>query len=382
MAEHNLFLGTAVKSVGDVTLFRRDGKQISRVRVRNVANPRSEAQAETRNFLAPVIRFYGALHDTLARSWQGLNKAKSYAEFQRTNIRLAREQGWFLPKGAQFFPMPYQVSYGSLPSLNYSIQETLAESSLAIYVGPNQRQIRTIGDISWYFLQQGYKHGDVVTCIVVLEYQQGFFRPSVGQFVVNLSDATPATNIGGLDWSFQYTSGHLHLYNGDISVIAGAVIVARFHNNQWLRSTQLMACSGDIVTAITSAEQKAASIKSYQNPERSGDGDSYLDGDGVAYNVATISGRALLFYGGQYNPTILTENAVNFIQLKPANIDDLFFVRDSEGNFLVAGSSASLKPSAWYLNDETPTTASDADCILLQDPSDFYSYMQSIGFTL
>ena len=48
MAKGNLILGTASRSIGDVTMYRRNGQQVSRARVRNIGNPRTEGQAKQR----------------------------------------------------------------------------------------------------------------------------------------------------------------------------------------------------------------------------------------------------------------------------------------------------------------------------------------------
>lgn len=380
MAEHNLFLGTANKSVGDVTLYRRNGKQVSRVRVRNVANPRSEAQSITRNYLAPVIKFYAQLSDVLARSFEGLNKSRSYNEFQRVNIALARKEEWFLPKGEAFYPLPYLLSRGSIAPLVYDISEDLGEPALMIESSVSLMNNPTFGYISQAFIKMGYKVGDVVTAIAVIDYYDGTYAPASLQFTVNPNDAAPAYNVGTTGIGFVCERNSLYISNGTYGIAAGAVIVSRWHRRKWLRSTQRLACAADIIANLQSAASRAASIESYSRGGSYDDGSVYPGGDGQAYSVATMSGRSLLFYGGQYAPKVVTSNNGNFILLKPANVDTYFYILYTDRGYLGTNSNKSTAPADWRCLDITPQGVSAENTIPLAPDTDFYKYLVSIGY--
>lgn len=91
MAKGNPFLGTSSGSVGDVTLYRRNGEQISRVRVRQVANPQTSRQVFTRAILATVSKAYSAGHAIFDHSFEGEQVplgAQRY--FLRENLRMLR----------------------------------------------------------------------------------------------------------------------------------------------------------------------------------------------------------------------------------------------------------------------------------------------------
>ncbi len=381
MALDNLFLGTARRSVGDITLFRRDGRQVARVRVRNIANPKSEAQSITRNFVAPLVRFYGALHTQLAKSFEGLSKSKSYDQFLRVNVRLARQRGWFLEKGAGFYPMPYVLSSGTLKQVQYTFSDDLAEQSVQIILDNVPGSVSTIGQLSRVFVSNGYRAGDIITFVVVVPQDNGTYAPSVQQFRVNVNDVAPLSTLNNGVFAIFYHGNGLYLYNGDVDVVAAAVLVSRFKDKRWHRSTQSLLVDDEIVAALTSAEQRAAAIKSYGPTEGSGDGDVYLDGDGVAYNVASVSGRALLFYGGQYNAKVIASGNNRFVQLKPANLDDYFYIRAADNNYLGTNSAASLSPADWRRLTVTPPSVSEDNTVLLAPDTPFYRYMQSIGYT-
>lgn len=129
MARGNLFLGLARGSVGDVTFYRRNAQQISRVRVRQVKNPQSPAQMYQRAINRTAVRAYGVVKAICDHSYEGISYgAESYAKFLSLNMailrnELANEQSTefrnrsFLPKDVYgMTAMPYFISRGSLPS--------------------------------------------------------------------------------------------------------------------------------------------------------------------------------------------------------------------------------------------------------------------------
>lgn len=71
MAKGNLFLGLARGSVGDVTMYRRDGNQVARARVRKIANPKSSGQIYTRAILSTVAKAYSAGKIIFDHSFEG-----------------------------------------------------------------------------------------------------------------------------------------------------------------------------------------------------------------------------------------------------------------------------------------------------------------------
>ena len=130
MAKGNPFLGTSSGSVGDVTLYRRNGEQISRVRVRQIANPQTSRQVYTRAILATISKAYSAGHVIFDHSFEGERVplgAQRY--FLRENLRMLRaniaadrdanlEAPLSNPLVAKNAPYPvigqYIVSHGSL----------------------------------------------------------------------------------------------------------------------------------------------------------------------------------------------------------------------------------------------------------------------------
>lgn len=93
MAKGNLFLGMASGSIGDVTMYRTNGQQISRARNRKPSNPRSDAQLYQRAILATISRVYQLGHAIFDHSFQGYRRgAENQRRFQKLNLNALRTQ--------------------------------------------------------------------------------------------------------------------------------------------------------------------------------------------------------------------------------------------------------------------------------------------------
>ena len=275
MATGNLFLGTAARSVGDVVMYRREGSQVSRVRVRKIANPKTEAQCRQRAYMAPIPKFFSPLAVVLERSFEGLSKSKSYSKFLKVNADKARANDWLLPKGIGFFPLPYQLSQGTIQNVRYTFNDM--EEQLEITTTLQETEITTIGVLSDIFVNLGYQNGDVVTIIAAKGNARNIaagYIPVVAQFevdttsTVTLADAKLGLSIA-MDGAKLIITG----------IIAGAVIVARFENDKWRRSTQSLAVNANLLGTIGADDFKAAAIASYSNTVGEPNPMVYLDGN-------------------------------------------------------------------------------------------------------
>lgn len=85
MAKGNIFLGMGRGSVGDVTFYRGNGQQLSRVRNRKPKNPRTAAQLYQRAIMATVVKAYQAGKKIFDHSFQGVRVG---ADNMRTFISL------------------------------------------------------------------------------------------------------------------------------------------------------------------------------------------------------------------------------------------------------------------------------------------------------
>lgn len=282
MAKGNLLLGTAKNSVGDVVMYRREGAQITRVRVRNVKNPKTNAQSFQRAIMAPIAKFYSPLSVVLERSFEGLSKAKSHNKFNQVNAGLARAGKWALPKGTGFFPLPYQLSQGTLPVIQCE-----ANDNLVITIPGLQNTATTIGNLSETLIANGYKAGDVVTILLVTSegtaYLTQSYVPHTFQFEVDSTSAVTLSSFFGSNVEIAVNDDALIItaITGK-TVFAGAVIVSRFDGTMWRRSTQSLIVSSGIITAVTADSAVAAAIASYGKTAGDGNPLVYLDGDELA----------------------------------------------------------------------------------------------------
>lgn len=382
MATYNIFLGSGVRSVGDVTLMRRNGKQVARLRLRTIKNPRTEAQATQRNFVAPVMRFYGALRTELKGSYQGLNTDASYNAFQRVNIALARTNGWYLQKGAGFYPMPYQLSRGSISPVPYTWYNHPQGGGIKLTFATAGSSVSTIGNFSTWFTLNGYKQGDVVTLIAVLIDDDGGYYPVSSQFYINTSSSVPATTLFGTDIGILALGTDLMIVSNARTMVAGAVIVSRYHGRSWLRSTQSLCVSPVEVARLTSEEWREAAIASYMAGGSESGGGVYPGGDTQLFNVAARDGRALLFIGDRFTAKSVTDANGTFLMVKPDNVEDYYYLVSASSKTCVPGSGGVDDPPSWWFNTISPADVTISNSILVTAGSQAAQWLQSIGVTL
>lgn len=315
MARNNLFLGTASGSVGDVTVMRRLGQQVSRVRVRTVANPRSAGQAAQRLKLNPITNFYSAYSTPLERSYEGLNKSQSYSALLKENI--VAFNGPFLVKGSNFVPGPFIVSRGSLPVLSYEMNETQASPGIALSL---RNDMVTMGDVARELIAMyGLQNGDQITVIYAINnadvdtYYPGYYR-----WNLDTSDTTPISSVtlpGGLH--FVSNQGDLILLSQTPSdtVVGGAFIVSRKVNSVWKRSTQRFVVAQDIYDTYMTDMAYSAALDSYK------DGASANLGSDVYLNNADTD-----------NPVIVSVTIMGYVDGSSGIMRRMLVGFDADGN--------------------------------------------------
>ena len=178
MAKGNPFLGTSSGSVGDITLYRRNGEQISRVRVRQVANPQTSRQVYTRAILATISKAYSAGHAIFDHSFEGEQVplgAQRY--FLRENLRMLRaniaadrdanlEAPLSNPLVSKNAPYPvvgqYIVSHGSLFNTLVSITPGTPDDTGTFDLGA-----APASGVTWgaFFDSQGLVADDIYTFV-------------------------------------------------------------------------------------------------------------------------------------------------------------------------------------------------------------------------
>lgn len=295
MATGNFILNGSRKSVGSVTTYRRNGKQVVRAKATAVSNPKTASQSNQRALFAPAAKFYAPLAVTLEQSFEGKSKSESYAAFLKKAIDDSKRNGWYLPKGSAFTPLPYQLTQGTVQPLSFTAG---VDGINLILGGTGGGDLTTIGELSKVFIDNGYSVGDQVTFILILSDSSNTslsnnFWPIAGRFIlapestVLISEELPMFAIEDArpDVIVTTTSG--------FDMVGGAVIVSRYENNKWRRSTQRLAVADWIVEQLTSADSRDLAIESYMNGATEVTSDVYLNGSTGESGAATVQTIAM-----------------------------------------------------------------------------------------
>ena len=329
MAKHNLFLGTASRSVGDVTLMRRNGVQVSRVRVRKIANPRSETQSRQRMAFAAVTRFYSPLSACLEQSFQGLNRTDSLSAFLKENIKRAREMQFGSLRGGGFVPLPVMVSRGSMPQAVYDYDAGGAQ--FRINVGTNITDLTVAAVSAALKNNYGLSEGDQVTIIYSMPDTpevtvNSLFSVYYHRFFIDSSDfSTFAVPMLSVSADLTYIN-----FTDAIDTLCGfAVIFSRYDAGQWRRSTQYMAVADYIEELFVGESAQDSFLPGWMTSEATPNSRVYLNGSGSTGANAVVRGWKLT---GNHvlsgDPIVLTsarqvdfgdENPVKALQLSDAD---------------------------------------------------------------
>lgn len=275
-------------------------------------NPRTKGQAVQRATFAPVAKFYSAFSKALEQSWEGLSKSESYRAFLKQGIADCSQGGWWVPKGTGFFPMPFQVSKGSLMTVDYD-----CETSQLKIAGTEDNEtygaidLGTVGGLSQVFINLGYNEGQQVTFIIAAYREGSGYYPIYGRFIIEPENLLPFT----LDQNLEIIKESLDPIqvsgiNGT-TVAAGAIIISNYEDGKWRRSTQVMAVDEGVMAAITSPEAFDDSTQSYRDAIDNSIRDSqvYLnDGEGASPAAASSVNNQLIVYGEyvgeDWDPTV------------------------------------------------------------------------------
>lgn len=122
MAISKSFFGLRRKSTKSLTFSVLNGKQITKDRVSAVKNPKSEAQAMQRMRFALLSVNLAAFRPILERSVESVNYGNESVQYiMKKNMKNWKLQGY--RKDSGFQPADMQLSYGSLPSLEWNSTE-------------------------------------------------------------------------------------------------------------------------------------------------------------------------------------------------------------------------------------------------------------------
>lgn len=178
MAKGNLFLGMGRGSIGDVTFYRADGQQLSRVRNRRPKNPKTEAQLYQRAIMATVVKAYQAGKAIFDHSFEGFSVgAQCQRQFMSLNAKMLRQlvatdintpiatnsQRARVVAPGTSVPVanPFIISRGSYQQSLFTFDNQNFEFALPTYVSPET--------VASYTARVGLIAGDIYTFVIFAE---------------------------------------------------------------------------------------------------------------------------------------------------------------------------------------------------------------------
>lgn len=273
MAQSKGFFGLRKGSTKSLTFSTLDGKQITKDRVYDVKNPRTENQMRQRMLMTTVGAAYKMLKSIADHSFEGYSSGmQCMRQFNSRNLNRFKQAA--AAKGSVAFneykdgdinPLPFILASGSLPGFIFSFD---GESHLQIVGEKENADFATAEGI---YAALGVQRNDLITfCTVIGEgsTSNGVYSYKAERFnIVRLycdksgavskpADAfTISTNNDQASISMSTAANALTIKTGAADF--GAVIQSRKNDNGWLRSDAVMIVAEDVISGVKTANQLA-----------------------------------------------------------------------------------------------------------------------------
>ena len=273
MAQSKGFFGLRKGSTKSLTFSVLDGKQITKDRVYDVKNPRTEAQMRQRMLMTTIGAAYKTLKSIADHSFEGYSSGmQCMRQFNSRNLNRFKQAA--AAKGSVAFneykdgdinPMPFILASGSLPGFAFKFDET---SNLEI-VGEKEGADFTTAEGIYAAL--GVQRNDLITfCTVIGEGSttNGVYSYKAENFnivrlycdksgkVTKPADAfTISTNNDQASITMSTAANAITIKTGAADF--GAVIQSRKNDSGWLRSDAVMIVAEDVISGVKTANQLA-----------------------------------------------------------------------------------------------------------------------------
>lgn len=270
MSKGNLFMGNASGKLADVVLYRNAGTQVARLRVRSPKNPRSEQQLIQRVIQSTASKAYSVLQEICNHSFEGKqSRTDNQGEFMRLNVARDRYRVNVAPMGWRSLsnfnsrnlvePLAnnYIVSSGSLPEMQFSYEG----SDYVIGAGSGLTASDTYQQVCD---KLGLQRGDQITMVAAhvdenavmasLDTARIILEPNDGDMTTVFLGASGSINKPNEKNEGNFT---VNIAEGTMTISmakyggAGTIIISRYANGKWLRSTARMLVSKVITNAPT-----------------------------------------------------------------------------------------------------------------------------------
>lgn len=273
MAQSKGFFGLRKGSTKSLTFSVLDGKQITKDRVYDVKNPRTEAQMRQRMLMTSIGAAYKTLKSIADHSFEGYSSGmQCMRQFNSRNLNRFKQAA--AAKGSVAFneykdgdinPMPFILASGSLPGFAFKFDET---SNLEI-VGEKEGADFTTAEGIYAAL--GVQRNDLITfCTVIGEgtTTNGVYSYKAERFnivrlycdksgsVTKPADAfTISTNNDQATIAMSTAANAITIKTGEADF--GAVIQSRKNDSGWLRSDAVMIVNDTVIAGVKTANQLA-----------------------------------------------------------------------------------------------------------------------------
>lgn len=334
MSKGNMLLGQARGKVGSLVFSRANGKQITRSRAEVVKNPQTLAQTIQRTFLNTASQAYSYAQAIVDHSFEGKAKGQEcMSAFMKANLEYLRarvaelvnagnqmdEIYNFAPIGQSgLFPGAWIISKGQLPKIATTLVPYTTEgTSKAKMALP----ANTYADI---LAKYNLRRGDQLTFVsvemptgsaeVYFNYARVILDPRetdgtaadinvafIDGNSINKPNSKNEGNFGALAFDTDHVTWSLS--NGDI--VAAGIIVSRYENEAWKRSSCQMVVQEDVMM-MSNCFSLAEAISAASGMSIDTINELYLNNAGVGGIQSTNS-------GGGSNPSQQTPNANNVV---------------------------------------------------------------------
>lgn len=270
MAQSRGFFGLRKGSTKNFTFSSLNGKQITKERVYEVKNPRTEGQMRQRMLMTTVGAAYRYLKPIADHSFEGQTVGqKCMSEFNRLNLNKFKEASrndasvvaLNSYKDSLINPVAFILSKGSLNELPYAVN-----AQNQIYISAPAKDVTTAENI---YAALGIKYGDMITFVTVKGESNlinGIFTYTPSQLSIIRLKAdkigavtTPhdafsvESNIAGLDINVTAAANTLTLATSECNF--GTAILSRESNGMWLRSNSHFVGNRQILNGVCVGNQ-------------------------------------------------------------------------------------------------------------------------------
>ena len=273
MAKSKGFFGLRKGSTKSLTFSVLDGKQITKDRVYDVKNPRTEAQMRQRMLMTTVGAAYKMLKSIADHSFEGYSSGmQCMRQFNSRNLNRFKkaaaakgEVAFNEYKDGDINPLPFILASGSLPGFDFKLDAT---SNLEIKGEKDAADFTTAEGI---YAALGVQRNDLITfCTVIGEgsVSNGVYTYKAERFdivrlycdksgsVSKVADAfTISTNNDQAAVTMSTAANAITIKSGVADF--GAVIQSRKNDSGWLRSNAVMVVSDTAISGVKTANQLA-----------------------------------------------------------------------------------------------------------------------------